>query len=402
MIVMTRLSAMAAAAVVAAGAALVLPVTAGRAARPALAQPHVLDRAVTTADISLFGVSCGPATSCLAVGQESTASNLGSDFAQAWNGRIWRVVTPPSPGSPAALNGVACTGKMSCIAVGGYASPAGPGRALAVAWDGRRWRVLRIPSPGDSELSGISCPQPDRCVAVGDFLTIGARHTLAEAWNGKTWRILPGPGTHSSDSVLRSVSCSTANICIAVGLKRIDTAVPAKEVSLTETWNGTRWTVVPSPSPGTSANDLTGLSCPGHRTCVAAGWLLNGRSPFSQPLAMRWDGSKWRLLHPLSAGPVTALDGISCAHPAECMAIGAYLGKSGTHGLLAESWNGTRWRVLPTAARVPAEANLLAISCPRPGRCVAVGNYLGRTGTMRALAEEWNGGKWILINRTGD
>src|SRR5258708_3994521 len=299
MIVMTRLSAMAAAAVVAAGAALVLPVTAGRAARPALAQPHVLDRAVTTADISLFGVSCGPATSCPAVGQESTAANRGSDLPQAWNGRI-----------------------------------------------------------------------------------------------------LPGPGTHSSDSVLRSVSCSTANICIAVGQKRIDTAVPAKEVSLTETWNGTRWTVVPSPSPGTSVNDLTGLSCPGHRTCVAAGWLLNGRSPFSQPLAMRWDGGKWRLLHPLSAGPVTALDGISCAHPAGCMAIGAYLGKSGTHGLLAESWNGTRWRVLRTAALVPAEANLLAISCPRPGRCVAVGNYLARTGTVRALAEEGNGGKWVLLNRT--
>src|SRR5258708_36229044 len=105
MIVMTRLSVMAAAAVVAIGAALVLPVTAGRAARPALAQPHVLDRAVTTADISLFGVSCGPATSCLAVGPPSTASNLGSDSAPASDGRIWRGGTPPSPGSPAPLNG---------------------------------------------------------------------------------------------------------------------------------------------------------------------------------------------------------------------------------------------------------------------------------------------------------
>src|SRR5260370_15977998 len=112
MIVMTRLNAMAAAAVVAAGAALVLPVTAAHAARPAPAQAHPLDRAVTTADISLFGVSCGRATSCLAVGQESTASNLGRDFAQAWNGRIWRVVTPPSPGSPAALNRVAWTRRL--------------------------------------------------------------------------------------------------------------------------------------------------------------------------------------------------------------------------------------------------------------------------------------------------
>src|SRR5260370_8517128 len=126
MIVRTGLCALAAAAVVAVGAALVLPVTAGLAARPALAQPHVLDRAVTTADISLFGVSCLPATSCLAVGQESTASNLGSDFAQAWNGRIRRFVTPPSPGSPAPPNGLPLTHKLSCIAVGGYASPAGP------------------------------------------------------------------------------------------------------------------------------------------------------------------------------------------------------------------------------------------------------------------------------------
>src|SRR5258708_8533512 len=138
---------------------------------------------------------------------------------------------------------------MSCIAVGGYASGAGPGRALAVAWDGRRWGVVRFAGPGDRELSGISCPQPDRCVAVGDFLTIGARHTLAEAWNGKTWRILASPGTHSSDSVLSSVSCSTANICLAAGQKRIDTPVPAKELSLTEPCNGTTWPTLPTPPP---------------------------------------------------------------------------------------------------------------------------------------------------------
>src|SRR5258708_9387776 len=121
------------------------------------------------------------------------------------------------------------------------------------------------------------------------------------------------------------------------GKKRIATAVPAKEVSLTETWNGTRWTVVPSPSPGTSVNDLTGLSCPGHKTCVAAGWLLNGRSPFSQPLAMRWDGSEWRLLHPLTAAPATPPSGISSADPRECSGIGASLGTSGTPAPFAHS-----------------------------------------------------------------
>jgi hypothetical protein len=41
--------------------------------------------------------------------------------------------------------------------------------------------------------------------------------------------------------------------------------------SLAESWNGTRWLVAPSPSPG-YVNVLNGVSCASAATCTAAGF----------------------------------------------------------------------------------------------------------------------------------
>jgi hypothetical protein len=90
---------------------------------------------------------------------------------------------------------------------------------------------------------------------------------LAESWNGTRWTITPTPTPKSGD--LNGVSCLSATRCTAAGSYR---PVPSSHLlTLIESWNGTRWSKVASPSPGTGDYVLFGVSCPSARTCTAVG-----------------------------------------------------------------------------------------------------------------------------------
>src|SRR5215472_7842800 len=376
-------------------------VVAGLAAAPvipaaAAAGPQGKIAPAGQADISLSGVSCADPAHCLAVGQRTAATDPGSDVAQAWNGRSWRMVPVPSPGVLAGLGGVACTAPAACIAVGGYATAAGPARALAMSWDGSGWTVLPVPGPDNSEFRAISCSAPRSCVAVGDFLGTGRRATLAEAWNGTRWRVLSAANTHSADSVLGAVWCGGPGSCLGVGTTRSPADIT---VSLAERWNGTRWTIDATASPGNELNVLSGVSCapaPGARTraaiCVAGGYYLNRGQAFAAPLADKWTGARWVPFKPRDPGRGGSLLSVSCASPSGCMFVGGQFSSSG--GPLAEAWNGTAWRVVPTADLGSGTGNLVAISCPRPSRCMAAGEEFTGSGPARPLAEQWDGVRW--------
>ena len=77
-----------------------------------------------------------------------------------------------------------------------------------------------MPTPATStSLNGISRPSPSDCVAAGGFTNgPGKAVTLAEQWNGTNWSILPTPNpSNSIASYLSGVSCPTAQTCTAVG-----------------------------------------------------------------------------------------------------------------------------------------------------------------------------------------
>ena len=90
-----------------------------------------------------------------------------------------------------------------------------------------------------------------------------------------------------------SVSCASATLCMAVG--------GSEDSTLTEQWNGSTWTVVPSPNlTGFSGNDFNGVSCPSTTFCMAAG-QANG--PSYAPLAASWNGTTWTLQTDTDHGP---------------------------------------------------------------------------------------------------
>jgi hypothetical protein len=124
-----------------------------------------------------------------------------------------------------------------------------------------------VPSPGRSgivnSLDGVSCVSAAACTAVGYGGT--TTRTLVESWNGTSWTLVPSPNPGTDDHLL-SVSCISAAACTAAGSYETSTGI----VTLIESWNGTSWTRVPSPHPG-AGSELHGVSCATASACTAVG-----------------------------------------------------------------------------------------------------------------------------------
>jgi hypothetical protein len=248
------------------------------------------DAVAATPDlIELNAVACLQTGDCLAVGQDVTS---GRSFAETWTGTTWRVLPPvAAPGSAVALWDVTCSSAVGCIAVGSYADTSGFGFTLAASWNGVRWRLLAPASPGIFDgLSGIACPAPRLCVAVGATLVTSFK-TLAEAWDGTHWRLLPTP-TPGGWGALNAIACPLPTRCIAVG----STGYGGIRRPLALDWDGNQWrALVPPPSPDGYGN-LVSVSCAGPSTCVAAGYAGVNDQAGGQPLVESWNGSAWQPL----------------------------------------------------------------------------------------------------------
>ena len=168
---------------------------------------------------------------------------------------------------------------------------------------------------------------------------------LVEAWNGTTWAIQPAGRSFSTPfNALYGVSCRSATACIAVGTSYHAGAYEP----LAERWNGTTWTIQPTPSP--NGGDLTQVSCTSARACTAVGFAVSSDGT-QVALADRWDGTAWALQHVAnpSDGTTPVLTGVSCSAATACTAVGVRNGPPGSPRLtLAERWNGTSWTIQPT------------------------------------------------------
>jgi hypothetical protein len=117
--------------------------------------------------------------------------------------------------------------------------------------------------------------------------------------------------------------------------------------TLVESWDGTAWSVDPSPTPGTYGG-LSGVSCSSARSCAAVGNYSHGTgsgsSGLGQPLVESWDGTAWSVV-PTPRPAVAYLYGVSCSSARSCQAVGDYAGNRGLSQTLVESWDGTAWSV---------------------------------------------------------
>jgi hypothetical protein len=319
----------------------------------------------------LNAVSCVSSAACTAVGYDR-AGNPFHNVIESWNGAKWSVVPSPAPpGPPGGLDGVSCVSAAACVAVGSYGTSTGASKALIESWNGASWSVVPSPHPASSStiLDGVSCVSAADCTAVGSYypLNSGQFQTFVESWNGTKWSIVPSPSPASESNVLSAVSCVSAAACTAVGS---DYDTPTEQRTLVESWNGAAWSVVPSPNRP-SGNALDGVSCVSATACTAVGYHGDRRS--TRALVESWNGATWSLVtSPNPGSDDDNLYGVSCPSAAACTAVGKYA-NPGVEQTLIESWNGTKWSV--THSPSPGTRDMLnGVSCASAATCTAAGS----------------------------
>jgi hypothetical protein len=335
----------------------------------------------------LNGVACTARSACIAVGDTTSRSRTVATLAERWNGHTWSIQPTPSPAGGGVLGGVSCTSPSACTAVGGTAS----GGTLAERWNGTTWTIQPTPKPSgavQSFLLAVSCTSSSACIAAGAYSTTSSQsgpvRSLAEQWNGKNWTILPTPNPAGAvQSFLGGVSCTAPSACTAIGEQHSAAGIVH---TLAERWNGTTWTIQPTPNPpGVQFASLAGVSCTTPSACLATGGSDLGT------LAERWNGTTWTIQPTPNppGGQNILLASVACPASSACTAFGFDETGSGQHFTLAERWNGHTWRIQPTPAIVTFDIGFPGVACPTPSACVAVASYTNN-GPNLTLAEQWN------------
>jgi hypothetical protein len=195
---------------------------------------------------------------------------------------------------------------------------------------------------------------------------------LVEHWNGSSWKIIPAPtlglDPHNPAAVakataemisgapvnfsaadLTSVHAIAPNDVWASGVVSFanqgDAGFGADE-TLTEHWNGTKWSIVAAPDvtvaeiKSAAADDLDSIS-------GSAGdvWTVGRAQPIGT-LALHWNGTAWAVVPSPQTGPNGYLNAV------------LYLGANNVWaaGDEIDHWNGTGWTQMPTLNGAPFTA----------------------------------------------
>jgi hypothetical protein len=295
----------------------------------------------------LYGSAALSSTSAWAVGSWYD-TNLASPRTMIlrWNGTAWSTVTSPNATSfYNELTDVDATSATNAWAVGYANGSSGvngmPRNTLAMRWNGTAWSITTTPNPGVNfrQLYGVRTFSPTDVWAVGWYYETGfVADTLTLHWNGTAWSQVstPGPGTRGNQ--FNAVAGAAANDVWAVGLYNNTGDTRGLTHPLAMHYNGTAW--ANSPLPETAAGGYLRSV-----TAIASNdvWAVGSKNGYSTPLAYHWDGSAWTEVAtaPLSGGTGNnILYGVAGTAGNQVWAVGYQSSGSGPQPLV-QRWNGT-------------------------------------------------------------
>ena len=267
--------------------------------------PAPLINGQLTADLQ--GVVDISPTLAWAVGNVTLGANPGQ-IIERWNGTKWSLFPNPAfpPNSQADLFAITSSSANDIWAVGNLVQDVLGGALsfnLFEHWDGKAWTPTLINTNAFEALTGVSADATNDAWAVGWVapLTDGSNATLAIHWNGTNWiAAVTPPNLGEGPNQLNAVAALAPDNAWAVGFSTPGLAGQSATLTLILHWDGTSWTVVPSPNVGpnstSQSNRLLGLTANSANDIWAFGsYFAADGSGHQRTLLLHYDGASWTL-----------------------------------------------------------------------------------------------------------
>jgi hypothetical protein len=211
-----------------------------------------------------------------AVGDSENATSFDQSLAEHWNGSVWTFVPTPNFGTfDNDFNGVSALSTTDVWVVGDYAtnSTATALVATALHWNGSAWTSYSFTPSPLATLLAVTALSTTNVWAVGTYSIANIGNaTLIVHWDGTAWSLIPSPNPSSFDSELFAVSAWSAADIWAVG-RQTSGAANAPLQSLAEHWDGSLWSTITTPNTASGDNEILGVAAleAGHAVGVGYG-----------------------------------------------------------------------------------------------------------------------------------
>ena len=282
----------------------------------------------------------------------------------------------------------------------GYTEQAdGTDPALAEHFDGHTWTTVDLPSPSGAI---ATYPFAATAFAADDIWVVGHSEdsndvwsTVTEHWDGTSWSIVPSHNpAGAADTYLYAVSGSSSDDVWAVGT---GLTASGNNTTFAEHWDGASWSVVTTPAPSATFSELNGVVAISSDDVWAAGSYQS--SDGLPSLLEHWNGTKWKVVaSPNPPGYQLTQFGPLVAFGADDIwSIGYEADSTGAIVPMASHYNGKRWRI--RFMQDPSDslgALLLGASASGPDDIWADGLYLNSSGVGVPLIEHFTGKMWKI------
>lgn len=239
--------------------------------------------------------------------------------------------------------------------------------------------------------------RPFILIVFGMLLAVGGARAqdICGAWNRT-----PTPNPNELYSQLRGVAAISATDVWAVGQydSLAGTYTPLMR-ALTAHWNGSAWSLVPTPAVGPSGTTLTAVAAAGPSDVWAVGYSSTYGTP--QTLVQRWNGAQWSVVpSPVISGG-SSLEAVTVLSANDAWAVGIRAGGlpdyAATVATLVVHWNGTTWSAVPSPNVSNRSHELVAVSAVSSDDVWAVGNSRNIGELFQNLVLHWNGADWTIV-----
>jgi hypothetical protein len=379
---------------------------------------------VDTGSNALSGVTAVSANDVWAVGYYYNSSgDTEQTLAIHYTGGQWTVVSSPNVGtSQNFLSAVAAVSVNDVWAVGRYLSmtptpayqtltmhysdpcvtstPTATATATATSTPtpdcGQNWRPVTSPSVGTNEnyLNAVAAVSANDIWAVGWYRVNNTRtETLTMHYTNGAWTVVPSPNVGDGGNELYGVVAVSANDVWAVGYYRLDGLGSTRTLTMHYT-NGA-WTVVPSPNPGSSSNELVGVAAVSANDVWAVGDYTDGTG-YSQTLTMHYADGQWTVVPSPNAGiSNNSLKAVAAVSANDVWAVGWYA--DGYNQTLAMHYTNGAWTVVPSPSPGSRNHYLKGVAAVSANDVWAVGYYENNApGDLRTLTMRYRDGEWTL------